>query len=48
MNLVTKRHRVAAILVGIALLVILVIQIWRDGRQTFLEKAKTNFQSTTK
>lgn len=39
MNLVSKRHRVLAVLVGIALLVIVVTQIWRDGRRMQLKKS---------
>jgi hypothetical protein len=48
MKLVTRRHRVLAVLFGIALLVILVTQMWRDGRRLIIEKAKINFQSRTK
>ncbi|MEJ0033384.1 MAG: hypothetical protein WDO15_24975 [Bacteroidota bacterium] len=41
MNLVTRRNRVLAVLAGIALLVIVVIQIWRDGRHLQLKKPTT-------
>jgi hypothetical protein len=36
-----------AVLVGIALLVIVVMQIWRDGHHLQF-KSKTDIQSTTK
>jgi len=47
MKVVTRAHRVFAILLGIALLVTLVIQIWRDGRHLEMKHLK-ELQSTTK
>ncbi|MEI9917491.1 MAG: hypothetical protein WDO14_01665 [Bacteroidota bacterium] len=48
MNLVSRRHRVLAVLVGIALLVVVVMQILHDGPHVQIKKAKSKIQSITK
>jgi hypothetical protein len=46
MKLASRRQRILGILLGIALLVIVVVQIWRDGRR--LQLKRTDIQSITK
>lgn len=47
MKLVTRTHRVLAVIMGLAVLATLVVQIVRDGRQIKM-KGTNNYQSTTK
>jgi hypothetical protein len=47
MKLVTRRHRVFAILFGIALLVTVVVQILQDARSQEMKNA-TNFELNKK
>lgn len=46
MKLVSRTHRALALVVGVAILVTLVVQVWRDGRQLRLKG--TTIQSITK
>ena len=48
MKLKQTRHRVFAVLIGIALLVIVVMQIWRDGRRLQFKQLKSNTESIKK
>jgi heme A synthase len=42
MKLVTRTHRVLAVVMGLAVLVTLVVQILKDGRELEIRKLKSN------
>jgi hypothetical protein len=48
MKLVTRTHRVLAIIMGIAVLVTIVLQILRDDPRLRLKKNEENIQTITK